>query len=186
MPCGVTPGETAAGIGEDFCARLARDIAQLKTIQAWLAGGSKTDIEAAAKLGAAFEGDITASFAALDSFFLTTKGEPRARLATKALADAQPGLLAALQTLQLQFCQVAERRRAARAAQLAHAALTVIQSMSQRYRDAKRLRGVLDYDDLIVETRNLLSRRGAAQWVLYKLDGGIDHVLIDEAQDTSP
>ena len=25
-----------------------------------------------------------------------------------------------------------------------------------------------------------------AAWVLYRLDGGIDHILIDEAQDTSP
>ncbi len=49
------------------------------------------------------------------------------------------------------------------------------------------LRGVLDYDDLIVKARNLLRTRGdAAQWVLYKLDGGIDHMLVDEAQDTSP
>ncbi len=58
--------------------------------------------------------------------------------------------------------------------------------MRRHYQSAKRLRGVLDYDDLIVETRNLLYRPGAAAWVLYKLDGGIDHVLIDEAQDTSP
>jgi ATP-dependent helicase/nuclease subunit A len=183
---GVKAGETAQEIGENFCAALARDIKQLKTIQAWLAGGGKTDVEAAAKLGAAFDGDMGASFVALDSFFLTTKGEPRLKMASKVLADAQPGLLAALTQLQAEFCQVAERRRAARAAQLAHAALTVIRAMSQRYQDAKQLRGVLDYDDLIVETRNLLSKRGAAQWVLYKLDGGIDHVLIDEAQDTSP
>ena len=183
---GVKAGETAQGIGEDFCAAIARDIKQLKTIQSWLAGGGKSDVDAAAKLGAVFDGDMAASFSALDSFFLTTKGEPRLKLASKALADAQPGLLAALTQLQAQFRQVVERRRAARAAQLAHAALTVIGAMRTRYQDAKRLRGVLDYDDLVVETRNLLSRRGAAQWVLYKLDGGIDHVLIDEAQDTSP
>ncbi|MFO1247798.1 MAG: double-strand break repair helicase AddA [Alphaproteobacteria bacterium] len=183
---GVTSGQTAQSIGEDFCAALARDIAQLKTIQAWLAGGSKSDIEAATRLAAVFEGDMAAGFAALESFFLTGKGEPRARLATKALADAQPGLLAALQQLQAQFCDVAERRRAARAAQLAYAALTVIGAMRERYEAAKQSRGVLDYDDLIVQTRKLLTRGNAAQWVLYKLDGGIDHVLIDEAQDTSP
>src|SRR4051812_34226384 len=74
---GVAKGETAQGIGEDFCAGLARDIKQLKAIQSWLAGGGKSDVEAAAKLGAAFDGDIAAGFAALDSFFLTTKGEPR-------------------------------------------------------------------------------------------------------------
>jgi ATP-dependent helicase/nuclease subunit A len=27
---------------------------------------------------------------------------------------------------------------------------------------------------------------GIAQWVLFRLDGGIDHILVDEAQDTSP
>ena len=34
--------------------------------------------------------------------------------------------------------------------------------------------------------RDLLRRPGIAPWVLYKLDGGIDHILIDEAQDTNP
>src|SRR5262249_53452118 len=32
----------------------------------------------------------------------------------------------------------------------------------------------------------LLRRPGLSAWVLYKLDGGLDHVLVDEAQDTSP
>jgi ATP-dependent helicase/nuclease subunit A len=44
----------------------------------------------------------------------------------------------------------------------------------------------LDYDDLIVATRRLLESADSAAWVLYKLDGGIDHVLVDEAQDTNP
>ena len=181
----VGEGETSQSIAEDFCAGLARDITRLREIHDWLIGGSKTDIKAAAKLKAVFEGDLAAGFSALDSFFLTTKGEPR-KLASKALADARPDLLAALTQLQEQFCAAAERRRAARAAEWAHAALILIEAMRNDYQNAKRLRGVLDYDDLIVETRNLLHRRGAAQWVLYKLDGGIDHVLIDEAQDTSP
>ncbi len=50
----------------------------------------------------------------------------------------------------------------------------------------KSARGALDFDDLIVKTALLLSRSEAAAWVHYKLDGGIDHVLVDEAQDTSP
>ena len=53
-------------------------------------------------------------------------------------------------------------------------------------RAPKRARGALDYDDLIAETLRLLEARDAAAWVLYKLDGGLDHMLIDEAQDTSP
>jgi ATP-dependent helicase/nuclease subunit A len=50
----------------------------------------------------------------------------------------------------------------------------------------KSARGLLDFDDLILRARDLLSRRAAADWVLFKLDGRIDHILVDEAQDTSP
>ena len=46
--------------------------------------------------------------------------------------------------------------------------------------------GVLDYDDLVLDARDLLRRPGIAPWVLFKLDGGLDHILIDEAQDTNP
>ena len=58
--------------------------------------------------------------------------------------------------------------------------------IADRYARAKRRRAALDYDDLIVATRRLLEGAASAAWVLYKLDGGIDHVLVDEAQDTNP
>jgi ATP-dependent helicase/nuclease subunit A len=54
------------------------------------------------------------------------------------------------------------------------------------YGSEKERRGWLDFDDLITRTRNLLSDERVANWVLYRLDGGIDHILVDEAQDTSP
>ena len=50
----------------------------------------------------------------------------------------------------------------------------------------KCAQGVLDYDDLISAALNLLRHPGIAPWVLFKLDGGLDHILIDEAQDTNP
>ena len=57
----------------------------------------------------------------------------------------------------------------------------------QRYTDARSAAGALDFDDLILKTTSLLSGdHGEAQWVLFKLDGGLDHILVDEAQDTSP
>lgn len=55
-----------------------------------------------------------------------------------------------------------------------------------RYDEAKAAQGMLDFDDLILRTRSLLTRPDMSQWVLYKLDGGIEHILVDEAQDTSP
>ncbi len=54
------------------------------------------------------------------------------------------------------------------------------------YARRKELRGWLDFDDLILKARRLLNDPSVAQWVLYRLDGGIDHILVDEAQDTSP
>ncbi len=56
-----------------------------------------------------------------------------------------------------------------------------------RFEKAKRRRGALDFNDLVLKTRDLLaSSRGAVSWVMFRLDGGIDHILVDEAQDTSP
>lgn len=54
------------------------------------------------------------------------------------------------------------------------------------YEARKAAMGMLDFDDLIKKTKALLTDRRVAQWVLFRLDGGIDHVLVDEAQDTSP
>ena len=56
----------------------------------------------------------------------------------------------------------------------------------QTYYEQKQLRGLLDFDDLILRTQTLLSDERVANWVLFKLDGGVDHILVDEAQDTSP
>ena len=182
---GLEEGEDEQTIAQSFCAQLTQEIEQLRAAMRWLAAGGKTDVKLGERLAIVI-GNIDGGFSALGEALLTTAGEPRMKLAGKKLADARPDLLNYLIALQTRYCAAAERRRAARAAALTQAALTVIGTMRQDYQNAKRLRGVLDYDDLIMETRNLLTRRGAAQWVLYKLDGGIDHVLIDEAQDTSP
>ncbi|PHP68955.1 double-strand break repair helicase AddA [Zhengella mangrovi] len=66
------------------------------------------------------------------------------------------------------------------------AALTIADRLIARYEFLKRSRGFLDFNDLIRRTANLLSRQDASAWVHYKLDRGIDHILVDEAQDTSP
>lgn len=54
------------------------------------------------------------------------------------------------------------------------------------YELLKRKHAFLDYHDLIFKSLQLLSNPDTAQWVLYRLDGGIDHILVDEAQDVSP
>ncbi|MDJ0995213.1 MAG: double-strand break repair helicase AddA [Dinoroseobacter sp.] len=64
--------------------------------------------------------------------------------------------------------------------------LSFARAYLDRLQTAKEAMGVLDFDDLILRTRDLLTDQGVAQWVLFRLDGGIDHILVDEAQDTSP
>ncbi|MFD1795102.1 double-strand break repair helicase AddA [Paracoccus aurantiacus] len=59
-------------------------------------------------------------------------------------------------------------------------------AFAARYEARKAAAGWLDFDDLIMRAGQLLSDAAMAQWVLFRLDGGIDHILVDEAQDTSP
>jgi ATP-dependent helicase/nuclease subunit A len=78
------------------------------------------------------------------------------------------------------------RRLALKAAQRTAILHDFAQVFLARYQAKKDARGWLDFDDLIQRVRRLLTEPGLAAWVLYRLDGGIDHILVDEAQDTSP
>ena len=82
-------------------------------------------------------------------------------------------------------CALIDKRKAARAAERTGALFTLAAEIHTRVEQAKMRLGALDFQDLIDKTLALLSR-GDTAWVLYKLDRGIDHVLIDEAQDTNP
>ncbi len=75
---------------------------------------------------------------------------------------------------------------AAEAAERTVALMRIGLPMIEAYGQEKRMRAALDFEDLIEHTRALLTRSNAAEWVLYKLDGGLTHLLLDEAQDTSP
>ena len=67
------------------------------------------------------------------------------------------------------------------------AIILLASELIEGYNTFKRKHAKMDYNDMILLTRNLLkNKENAAQWVLFKLDGGIDNILIDEAQDTSP
>ena len=63
--------------------------------------------------------------------------------------------------------------------------LDIARAVIDRYEEYKKRLNVIDYDDLIVLTKNLFSG-SQRDWVLFKLDFKIDHILVDEAQDTSP
>ncbi len=120
----------------------------------------------------------------LDVFF-TQKGTPQDRLATKGLCEAYPHLVEELRGEQQRLDSLREHRKAAACFEKSLALMKVVAEVFARYDRLKGARGRLDFDDLIERTLALLARSDA-RWVLFKLDSGIDHILVDEAQDTSP
>jgi ATP-dependent helicase/nuclease subunit A len=119
--------------------------------------------------------------------FHTKAGEPRAggAFVNANLAKLQPTLAAAFLDEAERIARVEDDRRGLKVAAISHALVTLAAPMLRAYAERKDLAGLLDYDDLIGRASNLLIDPGAA-WVLYKLDGGIDHLLLDEVQDTAP
>ncbi|WP_165498160.1 double-strand break repair helicase AddA [Siculibacillus lacustris] len=154
------------------------------------AGSGRQDAAQAERLRRAVAPTVPANdrLAAWWSVFFTNADAPRATrsLATKAVCERHPDFLdrAARETARLQ--RLADARAALASATTTAALLRLGDRVVGRYERAKRARGALDFDDLVTRTADLLSRSDAAAWVQYKLDRGIDHILVDEAQDTSP
>jgi len=173
---------------EKACAQGAFDRPALKSATMALLKGSKTDRQRgetiAAWLAASGKAGRIAAFPAYAEAFLAKEGHVRDRLVTKAVAT--PDLLDTLGREAERLRQAIETAETAAMGQASAALARLGGQIMETYQALKRRHGVLDYDDLIIAARRLLERPGIAPWVLFKLDGGIDHVLVDEAQDTSP
>ncbi|MEO9189098.1 MAG: double-strand break repair helicase AddA [Acetobacteraceae bacterium] len=119
--------------------------------------------------------------------FLTGKGEPRkgSGFVNDRLTASSPTLREAMLAEVDRVSSVEDARRGCDMAALSHALVTLAAPVLEGYARRKDAAGLLDYDDLIGRSSGLLVDPGAA-WVLYKLDGGLDHLLLDEVQDTAP
>ncbi|MEJ0017928.1 MAG: double-strand break repair helicase AddA [Acetobacteraceae bacterium] len=119
--------------------------------------------------------------------FLTKKGEPRAASAfvSKAVLQAHPDLGRHFQDECDRIIAAMDACLALQVARVSAALVTLAAPVLNAYGAHKEVSGLLDYDDLIGRTSTLLVDPGAA-WVLYKMDGGLDHLLLDEVQDTAP
>src|SRR5947208_5517880 len=186
----VAPDPTSDSVVAAFCAAGAGDFVALRAAAASLDRGSDADRRRAAVIArwGAYPGERRALLDAYIAAFLTDKGDIRSILITKNAAaktagpDPDEALRAEAQHVQ-RF--TAERAGVA----LVEASVALIRlgaALLQRYEQQKRSRGLLDYDDLVLTALALLRRPEVAPWVLFKLDGGLDHILIDEAEDTKP
>lgn len=181
---GLQPGDTAATIAGVAANRL--DAVRCRSAAAVLGESGVQDQKAAERLLViASQNDTEQRFNALRDLFLTKSLAPRKDVVTKGFAKKHSGIAEWLGTEQEVFAAVYELYRAAIICTGTEALLTIADAVLVRHEERKRTASLLDYDDLIHKTLNLLTASSAA-WVLYKLDGGLDHILVDEAQDTSP
>ncbi len=127
------------------------------------------------------------NIAAWRALLLTDKGEarkPKGMVPGKFL-DTAPEVEACLATEQERLLALDDAARAWQVAALTTALASLAHPVAQAFAARKQATGMLDYGDLIRASSRLLVDPGAA-WVLYKLDGGLDHLLLDEVQDTAP
>lgn len=172
---GADPDVPVEALEQDFMRWLDRD--QWRAMAAAMATGSTNDQKCADRMRAA-----AWTFDGIAPVFLTD-GAARKVMAT---AKAPPAAREWLDAVQLKFLSALDALRKAKVAEDTVHVLTLAEAHARLYEQAKAARSALDFGDLVARTVDLLTVQASAAWVLYKLDGGIEHVLVDEAQDTAP
>ncbi|WP_169194352.1 double-strand break repair helicase AddA [Devosia sp. MC1541] len=117
--------------------------------------------------------------------FFTKAGDPRKKLLLKADDTGNPGLNDLLTREQERIIALEEEAKASALVERSEAVLDVVAAIHARYEDEKRRHSLLDFDDLIEKLGTLFANKELGPWVQYKLDAGIDHILVDESQDTN-
>ena len=182
-------GVSEAALVADACAEERFDREGLMRAVQMLKSGSKTDVNRAEQIAVWLATGEAGRSAGLDAYaqaFLTGQHQPRARLATKKVVEAMPDILNVLNGEADRLADLYDRRKRLRIVERSAALARLGAAVHQQYEAEKNRRAVLDFDDLILKAETLLTHGVENEWVLYKLDGGIDHILVDEAQDTSP
>lgn len=186
---GVGPGTDIEALLLEACQDSAFDGPALRQAMSALETGARTDKDRAALLAGWLAADPAGRAAGMASYreiFFTATGERRSRLATVGAVKTFPDIEAVLVREIERLERLAETVAAAECAADTAALFTLAARALSGYEQHKRRKALLDYDDLILGTISLLEQSRMAAWVLYKLDGGIDHILVDEAQDTNP
>jgi ATP-dependent helicase/nuclease subunit A len=180
----LSPGEEIEATAQALTAVL-RD-ADLREVCALLEGGSTRDHDAADRFRAALVADGNRRMDALREAFCTAKNEPRSALFTAATMKRNPPLAERITAAQKAFCELDQKLAALRVLEATGILLRLGIAIFDGYEDEKRAAASVDFDDLTEKTLSLLSRPDGCSWVLRELDARLDHILIDEAQDTSP
>ena len=120
------------------------------------------------------------------SFFLLQDGTIRKKLANKDIQTRFPDIYKILEEEAHRLLDEREQIKNQEITQASLIFMKLTKAIFRIYQHEKNQQGLLDFEDLISSTNELLERPGISEWVFYKLDNTLDHILIDEAQDTSP
>jgi ATP-dependent helicase/nuclease subunit A len=182
----IDPTLTAEAVIEDTLARLERLVPFATVAAAVAAHGTPDKRQVFGDLLSRFQpGTARERIDVWTYVLIDSKGAPRPKPIAGSGIDKVPALAAALAEAGPIMEQALDLLRRLDAFTRSHALLAVAGLILADYIAQKQRLGVLDYADMIERTRALFED-GAAAWLIYKLDAGIDHLLIDEAQDTSP
>ncbi|MBI1259484.1 MAG: AAA family ATPase, partial [Chloroflexi bacterium] len=185
----IAPTDTTATIISAACEETTFDKDGLYAVCRALAQGTKTDIERGHNIQLWLDAPQAERAQQIENYmtqFLTKKYEPRTKLAGKDAVSAAPEIEQILAQERDRMVALHDLRKAVQCAALTRDLFLLGQEIVSAYQRFKEERALLDYDDLILSTLDLLEKKDIAPWVMFKLDGGLDHILVDEAQDTNP
>jgi len=188
LALGLTPGDTAARLEASAVHGDAFDAAGVNRLADAMLVGSKKEKEGGETLKAfvaAPEAQRVLIFAAFKSVFLTAKHEPRAKVVNKGTLESDPSLFDVIEAEQKRLGNIADTTLRLKAAAATASLLKLGLAQLKGYRRTKAARGLVDFEDMIQRTVMLFRQADIAPWVLFKLDAQIEHILVDEAQDTN-
>jgi len=185
---GLTPDDTTLALQQQTVSFASLPETDIRQLGLWLAEGSKKFAARGQSLLAWLllpADQRLLRFQEYVRLFLKDEGAPYSAIANKEQLQKHPSLQVIFDREAARLVQVQDRLEAIGIAETTEALLVFGRELIAGYEASKRAQAVLDYDDLILRTHQLLRRPGIAPWVLFKLDGGLEHILVDEAQDTS-
>tara|TARA_Y100000588_G_scaffold175835_1_gene189902 strand:+ start:1654 stop:5070 length:3417 start_codon:yes stop_codon:yes gene_type:complete len=170
------------------CANTSIDAEDWHSSLRSLQTGSKTDQKRAQIINewiSASQHERRELFEKYCTAFLTRDQLPIKHLVSARTLAKRPDVLPSLRTEQSRILEFTVKIKRAKIVQCTSALLNLTKTILQQFSQEKTRQNYLDYDDLIIKSGTVLTKVDVSSWVLYKVDRGIDHLLIDEAQDTS-
>lgn len=183
----INPQEKTEQIVARICGE-CDETALRQAADAMLRAGTASEIKDATELMGWLQSDPTLraeKFEEYSGLFLTKDQTVRKKISNQKSNALWSGTEPALQQEADRILKSIEIIKRQELFEYTRSALIVAQAIFEEYVWQKKRIAALDYDDLISYTLRLLQKPDMAPWVLFKLDGGIDHLLVDEAQDTS-